>query len=186
MTPTPATSTTWRSSFAEAEDGTEVTAWDDEEVFVITVLASGSIDLIKTALVDRDDEGNSTFDVAEGETAVVTYRYRITNNGNVPISDLSLFDDKIGDIPVPDVTLEPGESITVDADYTVTAADLVSGEVENVAIVTGYTDDGVEVTDEDDEIVFPVEVLDVVIPSPHRSRCRGRVRTPGCSSRWVC
>jgi hypothetical protein len=151
---------------AEAEDGTEVTASDDEEVFVITVLASGSIDLIKTALVDRDAEGNRTFDVAEGETAVVTYRYLITNNGNVPISDLSLFDDKIGDIPVPDVTLEPGESITVEADYTVTAADLAAGEVENIGIVTGRTPDGVEVTDQDDEIVFPVEVLDVTITKP--------------------
>jgi hypothetical protein len=151
---------------AEAEDGTEVSAWDDEEVFVITVLASGSIDLIKTALVDRDEEGNRTFTVAEGETAVVTYRYLITNNGNVAISDLSLFDDKIGDIDVPDVTLEPGESITVEADYTVTAADLAAGEVENIAIVTGLTPDGVEVSDQDDEIVFPVEVLDVTITKP--------------------
>jgi LPXTG-motif cell wall-anchored protein len=151
---------------AQAEDGTEVSAADDEEVFVVMVFASGSIDLIKTALVDRDAEGNKTFDVAEGETAVVTYRYRITNNGNVPLSDLWLLDDKIGDIPLPDVTLEPGDTLTVDADYTVTAADLAAGEVENIAIVTGFTADGVEVTDWDDEIVFPVEVLDVVIAKP--------------------
>jgi LPXTG-motif cell wall-anchored protein len=151
---------------AQAEDGTEVSAADDEEVFVVMVFASGSIDLIKTALVDRDAEGNKTFDVAEGETALVTYRYRITNNGNVPLSELWLLDDKIGDIPLPDVTLEPGDSLTVDADYTVTAADLAAGEVENIAIVTGFTPDGVEVTDWDDEIVFPVEVLDVVIAKP--------------------
>jgi hypothetical protein len=151
---------------AQAEDGTEVSDQDDEEVFVITVLAGGSISLVKTALVDRDEDGNRTFQVRQGENATVTYRYLITNNGNVPLSDLSLFDDKIGDIPVPDVTLEPGESITVDATYTVTAADIAAGEIENVAIVTGYTPDGVEVTAEDDEIVFPVEVLPVVVTQP--------------------
>jgi hypothetical protein len=152
---------------AESEDGTEVTARDTEEVFIVVVFASGSIDLIKTALVDRDDEGNKTFTVGSGETAVVTYRYRITNNGNVPLSDLWLLDDRIGDIPLPDdLVLAPDETFTIDADYTVTTADLAAGEVENIAIVTGFTPDGVEVTDTDDEIVFPVEVLPVVVPKP--------------------
>jgi hypothetical protein len=157
---------------AVAADGTQVSDRDDEEVLVITVLATGSIDLVKSALVDRDDDGNRTFEVRRGESATVTYRYLITNNGNVPLSDLHLVDDKIGEISVPDVTLEPGESITVDATYTVTAADLAAGEIENVAVVTGSTPDGVQVTDEDDEIVFPVEVLPVVItpPTPEPAR----------------
>jgi hypothetical protein len=152
---------------AEAEDGTEVWAWDDEEVFVITVFASGSIDLVKTALIDRDEDGNRTFDVRRGEAVTVTYRYLITNNGNVALSDLELVDDKIGTIPVPAGTvLAPGESITVEADYVVTAADVAAGEVENIAIVTGVTPDGLEVSDQDDEIVFPVEVLEVVKEKP--------------------
>lgn len=149
---------------AVAEDGTAVSDRDDEEVFVITVLAGGSIDLVKTALIDRDEDGNRTFDVRRGETVTVTYRYLITNNGNVALSDLTLVDDKIGTIPVPAGTvIEPGGSITVEADYVVTTADVAAGAVENIAIVTGVTPDGLEVTDQDDETVFPVEVLDEVL-----------------------
>ena len=54
----------------------------------------------------------------------------------------------------------------VDVDYTLTAAQIEAGEVTNVAVVTGVDEFGVEVTDEDDETVFTVEVLEVVVTRP--------------------
>ena len=71
---------------------------------------------------------------AVGDTLV--YTYTITNAGQVTVTDLVLTDDHLGTIPLPTTVLLPGQSITVTATYTVTAADL-PGPLTNEAHITG-------------------------------------------------
>ena len=67
---------------------------------------------------------------------VITYTYTITNTGDVTINDLALNDSKLGAISLTSATLEPGQSLTVTATYTVTISDL-PGPVTNTATVQG-------------------------------------------------
>ena len=67
---------------------------------------------------------------------VVTYTYIITNNGDVTINNLTLNDSKLGAISLPSATLEPDQSLTVTATYTVTISDLPE-PITNAATVQG-------------------------------------------------
>ena len=123
-----------------------------------------AISLVKEAQVDPDEDGLKVVTVDEGETDTITYDYTITNLSPVALTVTELDDDVLGTITLPaDLVLEPGESTVVSADYTFTAADIAAGVVVNVAVVTGAAEDGTEVTDTDDETVFVVEVLEVVL-----------------------
>ncbi|MFU8841818.1 MAG: prealbumin-like fold domain-containing protein, partial [Nitriliruptoraceae bacterium] len=123
-----------------------------------------AISLVKEAQVDLDEDGLKVVTVDEGETDTITYDYTITNLSPVALTVTELDDDVLGTVTLPaDLVLEPGESTVVSADYTFTAADIVAGVVVNVAVVTGAADDGTEVTDTEDETVFVVEVLEVVL-----------------------
>ncbi|WP_237221647.1 DUF7507 domain-containing protein, partial [Rothia nasimurium] len=64
----------------------------------------------------------------------VTYKFTVTNTGNVTLSDITIQDDKVGAVTVPaGTTLEPGKSLEVEAKYTLTQADINAGGVVNVA-----------------------------------------------------
>src|SRR4051812_9228002 len=73
---------------------------------------------------------------------VISYSYVVTNNGNVRIAPpVRVTDDKATDETCPalgavgngDGFLDPGESVTCTATYTVTQADLDAGSVTNLA-----------------------------------------------------
>ena len=73
---------------------------------------------------------------------VVVYSYLVTNSGNVSLAGpVTVADDKSTDELCPAVStvgnndgfLDPGESITCSASYTITQADLNAGSVTNVA-----------------------------------------------------
>ena len=73
---------------------------------------------------------------------VISYSYLVTNSGNVSLlGPVTVADDKADDKSCPDVTsvgngdayLDPGESITCTASYTITQADLNAGSVTNIA-----------------------------------------------------
>jgi uncharacterized repeat protein (TIGR01451 family) len=95
-----------------------------------------SLNLVKTASTD-------SFTTAGQE---VTYNYTLDNPSQVPLrAPFTLTDDKIpgvscaspatmGDM---DVYLDPGESLTCTATYTIAAADLLNGSVTNIASTTG-------------------------------------------------
>jgi uncharacterized repeat protein (TIGR01451 family) len=90
-----------------------------------------------------DTSGLSAPPVAGDE---VTYRFEITNTGNVTLTDVTLTDDFLpaGDLtgsPIP--TLAPGASnaTAYSATYTLTQADIDAGGVTNQATATGdYVD----------------------------------------------
>ena len=74
---------------------------------------------------------------------VLSYRYEVTNTGNVTISAISVSDDNVDAAPVCDVTtLAPGEFATCTASHTVTQADLDAGTVTNNASATGTPSGG--------------------------------------------
>ncbi len=72
----------------------------------------------------------------------IGYSYLVTNSGNVSLAGpVTVADDKATDESCPDVStvgngdgyLDPGESVTCTASYTITQADLNAGSVTNVA-----------------------------------------------------
>jgi len=75
---------------------------------------------------------------------VINYEYVVLNTGNVFISNIAVTDDKIAAVSCDvtavgnnDANLDPGESVTCTASYSVLQADLDAGEVINNASVTG-------------------------------------------------
>ena len=93
-------------------------------------------------------------DVAEGEVAkegqTIHYTITVTNEGNVPYTDVTVIDDMEGlvidandrytvqeDGTVTVGGLAVGETVTITASYTVTADDILVGTVVNAATVSG-------------------------------------------------
>src|SRR3984885_11831325 len=84
---------------------------------------------------------------APGQT--ITYTYRVTNTGDVPLHSIMLDDNKLGAITCPRTTLTPGKSMTCTATYTTTQRDVRAGHIDNSAIVIGHPRKGRPVTDPD-------------------------------------
>ncbi|MFJ5924322.1 LPXTG cell wall anchor domain-containing protein [Kitasatospora sp. NPDC092948] len=70
----------------------------------------------------------------------IPYDFVVTNSGNVPIDNLGVNDPKVGPVSCPVSVLQPGETVTCTATYTVTAADAAAGHVANTAVATGTAD----------------------------------------------
>ena len=97
----------------------------------VTAVQSRSLTLVKTATpVTYDAVGD-----------VISYSYLVTNNGNVRLAGpVTVTDDK-ATVTCPNVNtvgnldgyLDPGESITCAASYSITQADLNNGSVTNTA-----------------------------------------------------
>ena len=62
----------------------------------------------------------------------ITWTYTVTNEGNVPLSDITVTDDKLGAITCPKTTLAVGESMTCTA-----TGIAVMGPYENTATASG-------------------------------------------------
>lgn len=123
-----------------------------EDSVVITNQPTSTIDLVK--LVDR---------IAFAEVGeVLTYTFKVTNTGNVTLTDVTVDDPMIdGEIILDQPTLKPGESTTGTAKYTVTQADMDAGRIYNKATATGTPpDDGDPKTP---EIVPPTDTDSVII-----------------------
>ena len=75
---------------------------------------------------------------AVGDT--IEYKITVTNDGNIPVTDIVVTDELTGDEWKVD-SLEPGKSKEYTASYTVTEADAEAKEVVNVATATGKSTD---------------------------------------------
>ena len=134
----------------------------DEDTEILPVLLDPQIELVKTGVVDPDANP-----VMPGD--LVTYNFTATNTGNVKLVDayisdsLSGLSDLVyfwpGDLGV----LEVGQSVTAQATYALTQADIVAGHVDNAAVAYGTTPTGASVpggdpitVDDADDVTLPV------------------------------
>jgi len=78
--------------------------------------------------------------VSEAGT-VISFAYTVTNTGEVTLTGITVYDDKLGSITLGATTLDPGSATGGTATYRVTQADIDSGiDIVNKATVT--TDQG--------------------------------------------
>lgn len=110
----------------------------DSDDHVVDILHP-AIRIVKTANPDSGSPGE-----------VISYRYRITNTGDVTLFDITVDDDVVGhicDIAV----LEPGESAVCTAEFTIPANANI--EITNVVVAEGEDENGRDVSDEDEETI---------------------------------
>jgi uncharacterized repeat protein (TIGR01451 family) len=98
----------------------------------------------------------------------ITYTYTITNTGHVTLTGIAVHDDLLGNITLAATNLGPGASTSGTATYTVTQADVDSGEdIVNTSTVT--TDQGVTNSDSSTVTVETPVVNRVLITPSHMS-----------------
>jgi hypothetical protein len=164
--------------------GEEVDDVDDETVEILEVfdVLQPRIQVVKDAVagVTVGDNGRLEVVLADTETATVTYRFVVTNTGSDDLTDLTLVDDKIGDLTdeltaavvaaYGELVLPVTGSVTFTADHVVRVSDFDDGVLTNVVVVEGTgVETGTSVTDDDDETVVLIQVFDAVIVTPART-----------------
>ena len=101
----------------------------------------------------------------------VPYTIKVVNNGNVTISGITVNDDLTGGQWTID-SLEPNGTQEFTTDYVVTEADILAGQVVNVAAAGGTAPDGSEVTGEGTETIVTES------STPHLSISKETTSTP--------
>ncbi|WP_170223382.1 DUF7507 domain-containing protein [Nonomuraea turkmeniaca] len=93
----------------------------------------------------------------------VPYAYRVTNSGNMNVTDLAVNDNLVDEITCPRTTLDVGDTITCRGSYTVTPEDAARGSITNTATATGMADTN-EVTSPESQVTIQVAEVDDVGP----------------------
>ncbi|WP_343808259.1 DUF7507 domain-containing protein [Paenochrobactrum glaciei] len=124
----------------------------------VTLTGKPGLSILKEALFDGNEPPSVVGDV-------ITYKFTVTNTGNLTLSDVVVEDPLPGlDMPVKTIAkLLPGSAYaqTLEATYAITQADIEKGKVVNKAIAKGdYTD---PVTKQP-EPVDPAESEEIVVP----------------------
>lgn len=95
-----------------------------------------AVTVVKHAGTPVDVNGNGLTDA--GDT--IAYTFTVTNTGNTTLTDVGVTDAKAGAVSCPEATLAVGsdpETCTADSVYTITAADVANGSVDNTATADG-------------------------------------------------
>ena len=101
---------------------------------IIVVVPPPSITVTKEGIyVDSNTNGYTN----AGDT--ITYNFVVTNTGNVTLTNVNINDAILGltTIAVTPSTLLPGQIGTASASYIITPANILAGQVDNLAVVTG-------------------------------------------------
>lgn len=106
----------------------------------LTVLGTPKLELLKDAILSIDINGNGKADI--GDT--IKYIFTLKNTGSEDINNISIVDPKVIVLGGPILTLPVGatNSSTFSATYVITAADVVTGKVENLATANGTPKSG--------------------------------------------
>jgi large repetitive protein len=143
------------------QSGQTVTAVDSATV---PVPAAPAIALVKTGVADLGADGVAS----AGDT--VTYRFTVTNTGNVTVTNVTVADPlvTVSGGPVPSLAPGASDATTFTATYAVTQADLDRGEIVNQATVTGTPPDGGTVSDpsDDNDVVADDPTIVALTPAP--------------------
>jgi uncharacterized repeat protein (TIGR01451 family) len=127
-------------------------------------------DEVPTETVDTGLTVTKTSDVEAGNTAklgqTITYTIRVRNTGNVSYPNVVVEDELAGAVIQPGAgysvnadgkavisELGVGETVDVQATYTVTEQDIIAGQIKNVAAAQGDPVQGVQPEDKDEEDV---------------------------------
>ena len=111
------------------------------------------IAVVKELAEVNDAPVPNAYKAAAGD--VLTYTIKVTNTGNVIISDITV-NDELVDLTETIKELEPGKTETYIVSYTVTEADLIEGEIVNTATAEGK-DPGKDPVDGGDDEITPTE-----------------------------
>ncbi|MFJ2535074.1 DUF7507 domain-containing protein [Microbacterium maritypicum] len=122
---------------------------------VIPVAPAPELTLVKSVTPDTV--------AAVGET--VTYSFLLTNTGNVTLTDAAVNEDAFsGTGAAPEVvcpaeaaSLVPGASVTCEAPYVLTQADIDAGQVSNTATGTATPPSGEPITSDPDDAVITAD-----------------------------
>ncbi|MCU0826024.1 MAG: hypothetical protein MUE52_01110 [Tabrizicola sp.] len=144
----------------ETPDGTGATDADPGNDPTVALLSQNAdISLIKRLTGTTDVNGNGFVDVGD----VANYAFDVTNTGNVTLAGVTIT-DTIATVTGGPVTLAVGEtnSGSFTASYTITAADLTRGYVENTATATGnaVTEGGAPILDAGGAPIVVTDVSD--------------------------
>ncbi|SDM81804.1 DUF7507 domain-containing protein, partial [Sediminibacillus halophilus] len=113
--------------------------------------SDGSYDITNTLIDQPGIELNKSSDLEYFTKAgqVITYTFEVKNTGNVPLSNIKVTDDMLGnEVVLGSTSLLPNEVTTATATYEITEQDFGQGEITNVAVVEGETPKGDTITDE--------------------------------------
>jgi len=117
----------------------------DPDAYTCEVVNSAvQMSIVKHAGTPVDVNGDGLTDA--GDT--IAYTFDVTNTGGTTVDAVAVTDAKVGAVTCPKTTLAAGESMTCTADsvYTVTAADVTAGSVDNSATATGTPPGGTPYT----------------------------------------
>ncbi len=125
---------------------------------------NGRADLVVSKIVTNRGTGeNGAFKL--GET--IEYEITVTNNGNLTAKNFQVVDDNAdGFAPVTVASLAPGATTTaIAASHKVISADILNGDVLNIATTTGGTTDDPKVvpTPEDGTVETDVDDVDATL-----------------------
>ncbi|MFW2590133.1 DUF7507 domain-containing protein [Sagittula sp. SSi028] len=120
----------------ETADAAGVTDGDPTNDPTVTVIPSNPLPRIEVvkSIASVTDNGDGVI----GEGDLVNYVFTVTNTGNIALADVAIEDDLVAVSGGP-ISLALGEQNSTEftAQYTLTAADVAAGGVENTATATG-------------------------------------------------
>ena len=108
--------------------------------------------------------------------SVIEYEFVVTNTGNVTLRIVTIVDELEGistpviDFPGTSNILAPGAVATGVARYTITQADVDSGQVANTAVAYGTSPDGTIVSGTSNEVVIDTAALAPRIETTHTAQ----------------
>lgn len=139
---------------ATGKRGTTTVTDTDTEATTVPVSPSVLLDLRAGPVQDVDGNGPDA-----GDT--ITYTHVVTNTGNVPLTNVTVTDDRVGTVTCAG-TLEPGAAATcTPKTYVLTQADVDKGTVRDSAKVTGKAPSGTVVQSTDD-VTTPVAAVPAI------------------------
>ena len=154
--------------------GPSVTSTPDATSTPTSTSAAISVD--KTAGTPADVNGNGRVDAGDA----IDFSFEVTNTGVVTLSAIAVADPSLGAVSCPLTTLDPGESTTCTATYTITQADVDAGAVDNTAFAVGTPPTGTPIDSPPDSTSTPTDAtasltLDKTAGTPVDQNSNGRV-----------
>ncbi|XWL01970.1 SpaA isopeptide-forming pilin-related protein [Macrococcoides goetzii] len=113
-----------------------------------------TVPAIGTTGIDLEKEANLTEIKSAGE--LVTYTFTVTNTGTTTLKNVVVNDPLVGGpVTIQKTTLEPGETTTGTATYTVQQSDINNGKLPNTAFAVGTAPDNLDDPSDTDSLEIP-------------------------------